>query len=238
MNMQKKAIMGTALLLAMISGIYAGGGSQQQGGDTNASVQADTNRASFMWWGDEARHRATQKAVDEFNAANPGKTITPLPNPFDGYHDKIIIQLSSGTAPDLFCFSAEWMAEVGFAKNPVLKDLNELSSVIDLSSFSPTLLGGGTINGRLLGIPTGVSGWTLNYNKNVLNEFVRKSGKALPPGPGEKWTIDEFIEYARSFKQTMGPDYALVATSFDGLGHILVSMLSEIAGKFVTIQSR
>jgi oligogalacturonide transport system substrate-binding protein len=185
-----------------------------------------------MWWGDDARHRATQKAIDEFTAVNPGSAITPLPTPFDGYHDKIIIQLSSGTAPDIFCFSAEWLAEVGFAKNPVLKDLNELSSVLDFSSFSSTLLGGGTINDRLLGIPTGVSGWTLNYNKNALDEFARKSGKGLPPKPGEKWTVDEFIEYARAFKQTMGPDYALVATSFDGLGHILVSMLSEIAGKF------
>jgi oligogalacturonide transport system substrate-binding protein len=185
-----------------------------------------------MWWGDENRHKATQKAIDEFHKANPGKTITPLPNPFDGYHDKIIIQLSSGTAPDLICFSTEWMTEVGFAKDPVLKDLNELSGYIDFSTFNSALLGSGTINGKLLGIPTGVSGPSINYNKNVLNEFARKSGKSLPPGPGEKWTVEEFIEYARAFKQTMGPDYALISTEYDTLARFPIGILSGIAGKF------
>ena len=228
--MRKFTILCAVFLLAGTVGLFAAGGSQQP--SSGGAVQADTNKASFMWWGDEPRHKATQKAVDEFVKVNPSKTITPLPNPFDGYHDKIIIQLSNGTAPDLICFSSEWMAEVGFAKNPVLKDLKELSSSLDFSGLNAALLGGGTINGRLLGIPTGVSGWSINYNKNVLSQFAAKSGKGLPPAPGQTWTVDQFIEYARAFKQTMGPDYALIGTSVDGLGHILVYTLSEIAGKF------
>ena len=227
----KIKIIAFSLVFLLTGGIFifASGGGQQGGG---GAAQADTNRASFMWWGDEPRHLATQKAIDEFHRAFPGKVITALPNPFDGYHDKIIIQLSSGTAPDLICFSAEWMSEVGFAQNPVLVDLKNFSSIIDFSTVSPSLLGGGTINDRLLGIATGISGWTLNYNINVLTEFSRRSGRPLPPAPGESWTMDEFIEYSRVFKQTMGPDYCMVTTSFDQLGHILVSMLSEIAGKF------
>lgn len=210
--------------------VFAGGGGQQN--RASSAAQGDTNTASFMWWGDEPRHKATQLAIDEFTKAFPGKTITPLPTPFDGYHDKIMIQLASGTAPDLICFSAEWMAEVGFARNPVLKDLKEVSNIIDVSSLPPSLLAGGTINDKVLGIATGVSGWSMNYNINVFSDFARRSGRGLPPAPGQRWTIDEFIEYARAFRQTMGPDYAFIGTSFDGLGHILVSMLSEIAGKF------
>jgi oligogalacturonide transport system substrate-binding protein len=184
-----------------------------------------------MWWGDENRHAATQKAVAEFEKANPGKKIEVLPNPFTGYHDKIIMQLSGGTAPDLFCFSTEWMAEVGFAKNPVLKDLNELSS-IDFSTFDKTILVGGNIDGKQLGIPTGISGWTLVYNKTKIAEFVNKSGKDLPPRPGESWTMEDLIAYARNFRQTMGDDYAFISTNETTLHSFFLFALSEIAGKF------
>lgn len=230
--MSIKKILVLFVIFLLTGGIlaFAAGGGQQTAGGT--AQQADTNTATFMWWGDEPRHKATQLAIDEFTKAFPGKKITPLPTPFDGYHDKIMIQLASGTAPDLVCFSAEWMSEVGFANNPVLKDLKELSSIINTSDFAPALLGGGTINGRLLGIATGISGWSMNYNINVFTEFSKKSGKPLPPKPGESWTMDQFIEYARVFKQTMGPDYCVIGTNFDGLGHFLVSMLSEIAGKY------
>jgi ABC-type glycerol-3-phosphate transport system substrate-binding protein len=115
--------------------LYAGGGQAQPQGSVT-----DSNTASFMWWGDENRHKATNKAVEEFLKVNPGKTITTLPNPFDGYHDKIIIQLANGTAPDLICYSTEWMSEVGFAPNPVLKDLNEFSSIIDFSTKGQKVL--------------------------------------------------------------------------------------------------
>jgi hypothetical protein len=37
MNMQKKAIMGTLLLIVMGAGIYAAGGTQQQGGGGGGS---------------------------------------------------------------------------------------------------------------------------------------------------------------------------------------------------------
>ncbi|MDR1901336.1 MAG: extracellular solute-binding protein [Treponema sp.] len=185
-----------------------------------------------MWWGDEPRHIATQKAVAEFEKANPGKKITALPTPFDGYHDKIIIQLSSGTAPDLFCFSAEWLADVGFARNPVLKNLKELSDYIDFSSLNSTLVAGGVINDKLLGIPTGISGWAMSYNLNVHNEFARKTGHALPPGPGETWTVEDLIGYGRAFKAAMGSDYALFNTARTDLSQFIVCMLSEYAGKF------
>jgi oligogalacturonide transport system substrate-binding protein len=217
------------VLLVLVIGslcLHAGGSEQASG------TAAESNTVSFMWWGDENRHRATQKAIAEFEKANPGKKVNALPNPFDGYHDKIIMQLSSGTAPDLFCYSTEWMSEVGFAKNPVLKDLNELSSIIDFSTFNKTLLAGGNINGKQLGIPTGISGWMFGYNENKLTEFANKSGKGLPPEPGEKWTLEDMITYAQTFKQTMGSDHALITTAATELASFFVYLLSEAAGKY------
>jgi oligogalacturonide transport system substrate-binding protein len=223
----KRYLLVFVVLMTVSFGLYAGGTNQPSGG-----AGADSNTASFMWWGDENRHAATQKAIAEFEKANPGKKITALPNPFDGYHDKIIMQLSNNAAPDLFCYSTEWMSEVGYAKNPVLKDLNELSAVIDFSTFNKTLLAGGSVNGKQLGIPTGISGWTFVYDKKIYNEFVGKSGRSLPPAPGEKWTVEDLISYAQAFKQTMGADRALIATADTELAYFIVYMASERAGKY------
>ncbi len=222
-RMKKKMVIGIAILIiATMVPVFAAGESET----------AASKPVTFMWWGNETRHAATNAAVDQYMAANPDKKVTTMPNPFDGYHDKIIIQLANGTAPDLFCFSTEWMAEVAYTKDPVLKNLYDLSDYIDLSEFSENLYKGGEINGRLLGLPTGISGWTYTYNINKLQEYVQKTGNPLPPGPGESWTFEEFIQYGKDFHDAMGPSSALIATTKDSLSHFLVHVLSEIAGAY------
>jgi oligogalacturonide transport system substrate-binding protein len=124
------------------------------------------------------------------------------------------------------------MSEVGFAKNPVLKDLNELSQYIDFSTFNKTLLVGGSINGKQLGIPTGISGWNYIYNTKILTDFANKSGKGLPPKPGEKWTVEDMITYAQALKKTMGADYALFSTTTTDTAYFILYMASERAGKY------
>lgn len=222
--MSKKKLLGivTLMLIVTLVPVFAAGTAEQE----------SKKPVTFMWWGNETRHVATNSAVAQYKLANPGKEVTTMPNPFDGYHDKIIIQLANGTSPDLFCFSTEWMSEVAYTKNPVLKDLYELKDFIDLSSMSENLYKGGEINGKLLGIPTGISGWTYNYNINKLQEYSDKTGNPLPPGPGESWTFDEFIQYGKDFHNAMGPSSALLVTSKDQLSHFLVHVLSEVAGAY------
>ena len=188
---------------------------------------------SFTWWGDENRNAATRQAAALFEQANPGITVvTEIQPSSNAYYDKIIIQLASNTAPDLFKFSSEWMGQVGFVENPVLQDLWQLTDYIDFSDFNETLLSGGEINGRLLGVPTGISGWAMTYNVNVFNEFARRSGRGLPPGPGERWTIEEMLDYARVFKQTMGDDYSMLSVGINNLPQLMLFTVSEIAGAF------
>lgn len=220
--MKAKVVISITLVLLMMVPVFSAG-----------SAEATAAKpVTFMWWGNETRHAATNAAVEQYKAANPGKQVTTMPNPFDGYHDKIIIQLANSTAPDLFCFSTEWLAEVAYTKNPVLKDLYDLKDLVDLSTMSENLYKGGEINGKLLGLPTGISGWTYTYNINKLQEFSKKTGKPLPPGPGQSWTFEQFIQYGKEFHDAMGPSSALIATSKDQLSHFLVHVLSEIAGAY------
>jgi ABC-type glycerol-3-phosphate transport system substrate-binding protein len=230
--MKKRSIlfMEIAVLFAVWTiPLFAGGGSQSAGG----SMAGNAKEINFSWWGDETRNVATRKAVDFFMQDNPGISVVTsvLPGARET-HDKILIELSAGTAPDLFQFSTEWMVSVAYTPKPVLQDLNELKEYIDFSTFDPSVLNAGLIRNRLLGLPTGVSGWEMSINLNALNAYVQKTGKPLPPTYGESWTVEDFIAFARDFKKTMGEDSALVEIGYDNSMHLFASTLSEITGAF------
>ena len=218
----KKIISAMAVLVLCTGLVFAGGSSEK-------AAESGTPTISFMWWGDDARNQATNQAVADFMAANPGIKVTSMPNPFDGYHDKIIIQLANGTAPDLFCFSTEWLSEVGYEDNPVLLDLYSVTDTLDLSTLSESSAKAGEVNGKLLGIPTGISGWSWYYSLNAMNEYCEKTGEPLPPGVDGSWTIDEFMEFGAKFHDVMGDDIFLFSPSRDAVSHLMFYILSEYA---------
>ena len=235
--MMKKLSVLVLVLVSLFMPLFAGGAGEKA--DPSAALAAEYEPAeiSFMWWGNDTRNAATIAAGDIYMEQNPGESIVYMPNPFDGYHDKIIIQLANGTAPDLFCFSTEWMGEVGFAENPVLLDLNLVSDeYLDTSTIDPNLLAGGGYNGKLFGIPTGVSGWMFGYYKAALDEYVAKTGAPYPPAPGETWTLEEMYEYGKAYHEAMGPTSCLFHTSQE-LGNFLVYVLSELNGEFYLDES-
>lgn len=56
----------------------------------------------ISWWGSDARHEATLKVLDLFMEKHPNIKVTAEYQGFDGYHDKLMTQISSGTEPDVF----------------------------------------------------------------------------------------------------------------------------------------
>ncbi|MDY6343595.1 MAG: extracellular solute-binding protein [Sphaerochaetaceae bacterium] len=231
---KKKVLLATLLVLGASLTLIANGASESgNGAPIQSAVSGKPQEISMMWWGNDTRHKATNAAVQVFESKNPDVKVTTMPNPFDGYHDKIIIQLANGTAPDLMCFSTEWIAEVGFAKKAVLDDLHQFEGKeLDTSTFSPVLLSGGEINGKLIGVPTGISGKVFYYNKKRINEYVEKGGN-LPPGPGESWTLDDMMAYAKDVRRVLGDNVALMSASTDNAPlHFFTFVLSELAGKY------
>lgn len=224
----KVLVLVIALIMSM-SLAFAGGESEKV-----SDGESGITEISFMWWGNETRNAATTKAGEDFMADNPDVRVSFMPNPFDGYHDKILVQLANGTAADLFCYSTQWMCEAGFAENPVLFDINQVADYIDLSTIEEKLLRGGMEGNKLLGVPTGISGFTFCYYENAIDAYVKKSGQPLPQGMEGAWTLDEFLEYGRKFHDTMGDDYYFLDFGGDisGFTNFFIYLLSEEAGAF------
>ncbi|MFH5186840.1 extracellular solute-binding protein [Paenibacillus sp. TAB 01] len=55
----------------------------------------------IVWWGSQARHDATLKALDAYTKKHPNVTFEPEFSGFDGYADKLATQAAAKNAPDI-----------------------------------------------------------------------------------------------------------------------------------------
>lgn len=229
MDRMRKVFVLAIILFLSISFVFANGSAENERTSTD---KEEISEISFMWWGNETRNAATIKAGEDFMAENPDVKVSFMPNPYNGYHDKILVQLANGTAADLFCYSTQWMCEAGFAENPVLFDINQVSDYIDISTVDEKLLEGGMAQGKLLGVPTGISGFTFCYYEKAIDAYMKRSGQSHPPEMDGSWTIDDFLAYGRNFHNVMGDDYYFFdfGSDISGLTNFFIYLLSEEAG--------
>ncbi|MET3367019.1 UNVERIFIED_CONTAM: hypothetical protein ABIE34_000240 [Jeotgalibacillus campisalis] len=55
----------------------------------------------FSWWGNATRAELTNKAIKEFEAANPNIKVKPEYGDIGGYFDKLATQVAANDAPDV-----------------------------------------------------------------------------------------------------------------------------------------
>ncbi|WP_168118788.1 extracellular solute-binding protein [Paenibacillus sp. HB172176] len=148
------------------------------GGNNNGSANGDNDSGNsggekevslrFSWWGGEDRHVATLKAIDLYMEQNPNVHIEAEYGGFDGYQQKLSTQFAGGTAPDLVQLATNFAADY---KNMLL-DFDTVKDQIDTSKFQDSFLENyASIDGMWLGMPMGVNGSTIIYNKDFLKEF-------------------------------------------------------------------
>lgn len=166
-----------------------------------SSAQAADLRVS--WWGGDARHAATQQAL-EICGEKYGHNISPEFTGFDGHLERLTTQLAGRTAPDLMQVNWPWLPLFSPDGNG-LADLNEFSDVLDLSQWSESLLATGTRNGKLNGLPVSITGRVLFANVDTFEA----AGLDVPT------TWEGMIEAAATFKETLGDNYY----PFDAAGY-------------------
>ncbi len=178
----------------------------------------------FMWWGGDARHEATLKAVERFMEQNPGIKVECEFQGFDGYEEKLATQLAGGTAPDLVQLTSFRMQEFG-AKNDAFIDLSQYPDIMDISQFEATFLDNFCkLNGKLLGLPTGLNAHSIVFNKNVTDA----AGVQL----GQIYTWEEFITEGKKVHEN-NPEQYFFSTDRDGWYLFLRSYLRQATGNWL-----
>lgn len=188
--------------------------------ETTSKPQNVTLR--FMWWGGDARHEATLKVIDMFTAQNPHVKIEGEYGGMDGYYQKLVTQLSSGTEPDIMQIVPEWFMTLGSNDN-VFLDLGAKSDILDVSGFNQNYINTFcTINGKLQGLPTGMGGIMMAINKN----FFSKHNIA----PDTKWDWETLKTIGTQVNKQNKDDYLLGSLADGGLNHLVRSYILQQAG--------
>ncbi|MFD0670066.1 ABC transporter substrate-binding protein [Cohnella sp. GCM10027633] len=137
----------------------------------------------ISWWGGDTRHAAYQAAIEAFHKKYDWITVEPTFSGFEGYHDKLTVQLSTKNAPDVFLFSRAQTQNYGKGESLVnlydhkaeLPFIDELDSMMQSPFYK--------VGDKLLGVPAGIIANVIMYNKKVFDDT------GVPyPTDDESWT--------------------------------------------------
>jgi multiple sugar transport system substrate-binding protein len=172
-----------ALLAALV--LAAGSGCSGSSGDGGSST-GERITLDLTWWGNPVRAEATEKAVAAFEAAHPEIDVNPAGGAFDGYHDKLSVQIAAKDAPDVMQLQGEYMVQYG--NQGALLPLTQVQT----AQLDPGLTANGLIDDEQLAVPTGMSTLAIVADP----EAFEKAGVPLPDDT--TWTWTEFARVAKS----------------------------------------
>jgi ABC-type sugar transport system, periplasmic component len=138
-----------------------------------------------------------QRAVDEFNAANPDIKVTMINAPWSEYWQQRQVDTASGKLPDIWLFvpgfGAQWLyGNQLLALDPYV----DADPTIDLPDANQTMLKYLTLDDKLYGIGYDFNGQVVYYNPELFDE-------AGVPYPEEGWTTDDLAAAARTISQNL-----------------------------------
>lgn len=206
-QLQKWGLLSLAAIVMLALSACSPGG-DESGANRSSSTSADAGgepvKLRIVWWGSQARHDATLKALEAYTKKHPNITFEPEFSGFDGYADKLATQAAAKNAPDIIQMDPVWLAE--YASRNQLADLSEGIRTGDIDG---SLLDSGKYDGKLYAIPLGNNATGMIYNKDA----VEKLG-VTPPQNG--WTWDQYFQFGSDAKAKLGKDkYALIDSTPD-----------------------
>ncbi|NHN34906.1 ABC transporter substrate-binding protein [Paenibacillus agricola] len=149
----------------------------------------------IMWWGGQARHDATLKALDFYSKKNPNVTFEPTYQTFDGYLEKLRTQSAGNNEPDIVQILTAWYSDYS-------TQLADVSSV-NVSDIDAALVGPAKKNEKLYAVPFGKNAIGMVFNKPAFE-------KAGIPIPSENWKWDEFFKLTEEAKPKLGKNQYLI----------------------------
>lgn len=141
---------------------------------------------SFSWWGNDTRNEYTIEAIRKFEELHPDIKVNYSYSEWSGYEARTRVRMNSNTEADVMQINFGWLSEYS-PDGTGYYDLNQLSNIIDLSSYSEDALRYGMRNGVLNALPIAMNTETVYINKTLYDKY----GLAIPQ------TWDDFFRAAK-----------------------------------------
>ena len=197
------AILSATAILAVTAGCSSPSGTIAEDGPVEIR---------FSWWGNAGRAELTNKAIAEFEAANPNIKVKPEYGDIGGYFDKLATQMAANDAPDVITMGGAYPAE--YANRGALLDLSKVSGSLDLSKIDQGALENGQVKGKQYGVSTGANALAIVVNPAVF------SAAGVPLPDDNNWSWEDFARTAaditaKSPQGTYGTATVLTHDSLD-----------------------
>ncbi|MBB6672534.1 ABC transporter substrate-binding protein [Cohnella nanjingensis] len=208
-------LLASVLLLAACGGNSESGGDGQSGTDTGKGTDSGGAKTlGMMWWGPDARHEATKKALEIYTQQHSNVKFKPEFMAWDAYWQKLPTLAASKSIPDVLQMDAAYIQE--YVTRGQLEDLSD----IDLNGIvDPNVVENSKIGGKLYGIPLSQNAQGIAFNKEELAQYGI-------PLPKQNWTYDEFFQWARDARAKLPEGKYPIgdSTTWDGFNFYQTSM--------------
>ena len=216
-KMRRLLAIGAASALAIGLAACSGGGGAK-----------DANTVVWSTWGTAEELTRYQDFNAEFMKRHPDITVKLQPvASYEEYHSKLLAQLASNTAPDVFYVGDDKMGQ--FVDSGRLMPLKELMESKDSQTkpddFFPGLFGAAEQDGEYYGAPNDSNPDVLWYDKTALAAAGITEDPATLAEQGE-WTTDKYLEMNAKLK-----DAGLTGSMFWNYWATHYSWISAQGGK-------
>lgn len=193
---KKYSVLTILLLVGMLILSACSGGGSEEGSKDNGSKKGDVKELTFMFRGQPIEEEAYKKAIEQFEADNPGVKVNMTVTAADQYDTKLTAAITGNQVPDVFYIGAGDIRS--YVGSNILLDLTEYiesSDAVDLDNLweygvESYRFDGETVGvGNIYALPKDVGPFGFGYNKTMFEE----AGVELPD-PDVPYTWDEFIE--------------------------------------------
>ena len=173
----------------------------------------------FSWWGGDSRHAATEEAIKAFEAKYPNITVTPEYGAWTGWEEKQSLNILGGNAADVMQVNWNWIESYSQGGTS-FANLEDYSSVLDLTQFSPESLDLCKVDSKLMAVPISLTGRLFYWNKTAFEEV----GCDLPTD------LDSLYAAGAAFKAKDPDMYPLALGQYDRM-ILMVYYLESKYGK-------
>lgn len=183
---------------------------------------ADVNLSLMIWNPDQKA--GVQKAIDGFQAANPGVKVSLVQVPMDQYYTKLDASLGAGEGPDVMWQSSRASYYVdGGALEPLTNYIRKDN--LDLGAYRKQIVDLYNFGGEQYGVPKDIDAWTFVYNATKLKKLGVEA-------PKPDWTWDDMVRIAKEIKAKQEPSDVALYYNYS-FNNGVASLVHALGGKVI-----